>query len=136
MSSVNPSSAGEASFSPITESTKAVLTKLLGMDFSGSQELRKQVDELACRQIDKEGSLQLRVAPGAPAAQVEERVPVEAELEDSDGVLIHLQLHVVDGYLDELEVYREDMGLPIRELSPDDMTVLFLTPEGWEIDSR
>jgi hypothetical protein len=34
-------------------------------------------------------------------------VPVEADLEDDDGVTIHV-LHVLDGYLNELEVYRED----------------------------
>lgn len=36
--------------------------------------------------------------------------PVEAELGDLDVVLVHVLLHVVDGRLDELEIYREDSG--------------------------
>ena len=33
------------------------------------------------------------------------RIPVEAEVEDLDAVTIHLLVHVIDGYIDELEIY-------------------------------
>ncbi len=38
------------------------------------------------------------------------RIPVEASYPDADGVVVHVLLHVIDGRLDELEVYREDSG--------------------------
>jgi len=43
-----------------------------------------------------------------PPATVTRRVPVEAEAPDSDGVAIHVLLHVPNGYLSELEIFRED----------------------------
>jgi hypothetical protein len=41
---------------------------------------------------------------------VRRRIPVEASYPDADGVVVHVLLHVIDGRLDELEVYREDSG--------------------------
>lgn len=134
MSSPSPSSDAEAKFGPISPNTRAVLVKLLSTDFVGSPTLRKQLNDLLCRPIDKGGSLKLKVSSSVPKATVEERVPVEGEIEDVDGVMIHVSIHVVDGYLHELEVYREDPKPPIRGLVPEDMRVLFLTPQGWEID--
>lgn len=45
---------------------------------------------------------------------MEERIPVEAELPDNDGVSIHVLLHVVNGLLAELEIYKDDLS-PIQE---------------------
>ena len=45
------------------------------------------------------------------------RIAVEAEVEDLDGMKIVILLHVIDGYVDELEVFRADSGplqAPIR----------------------
>jgi hypothetical protein len=50
-------------------------------------------------------------------AKVSRRIPIEAEGKDIDGVKIHILLHVVDGFMDELEIFREDPE-PIRELPP------------------
>jgi len=48
-------------------------------------------------------------------AEVRRRIPIEAEAADVDGIIIHFLLHVVHGYMDELELYRED-GKSIREM--------------------
>ena len=48
-------------------------------------------------------------APLTPKAQVVRRVPVEAEVEDEDGVTVHVLLHVLEGALAELEVFHEDL---------------------------
>jgi len=45
-------------------------------------------------------------------AKVKRRIPAEAEFRDTDGVLIHILLHVIDGKVNELEIYKED-GSPI-----------------------
>jgi hypothetical protein len=58
----------------------------------------------------------LRFAPprgDAPRAPVALRIPVEGMAADADGVAIAVLLHVVDGWVTELEVYRVD-GKQIR----------------------
>jgi hypothetical protein len=63
-----------------------------------------------------------RVVP----AVVERRIPVEAELKDADGVTIHVLLHVLDGLLNELEVYRDDSGPIQRQISPEELDLIVL----------
>jgi hypothetical protein len=53
-------------------------------------------------------------------------VPVEAELVDEDGVIVHVLLHVVDGFLNELEVYREDSAPVRRVIRPEELRLLVL----------
>ncbi len=77
------------------------------------------------RQIDDNGSLEFARSEQTPA-EVVRRIPVEAELDDSDGVTIHLLLHVVDGLVKELEVYRDDSGPVQRTLTPQDLRLMVL----------
>lgn len=53
-----------------------------------------------------------------PLARVDQRIPVEAEAPDVDGVMIHFLLHVVGGVIKEVEVFREDSG-KIRRFPKD-----------------
>jgi hypothetical protein len=46
---------------------------------------------------------------------VKRRIPIEAEALDSDGVKIHILLHVVHGFMDEIEIFREDL-LMVKQL--------------------
>ncbi|MBB4226871.1 hypothetical protein GGD56_000691 [Rhizobium mongolense] len=78
--------------------------------------------------IDRQGSLQFRVV--GPAAPVETRVPTEAHYFDgpdrNGGPAVHLLIHVVEGKLHELEVYKDD-GTAITALPADmDLTKLHL----------
>ncbi|MFJ2370432.1 DUF6984 family protein [Microbacterium sp. NPDC087665] len=92
-----------------TPSKLRVVEDLVSQNFAGSAELAGQIEGLRVASIDSNGSLRLAVS-GGPPAQVRFRVPVEAEYDDRDGVVVHVLVHVVNGYLDELEVYREDGG--------------------------
>jgi hypothetical protein len=94
-----------------------VILALLKGDFPGRQALREQVAILCGRSIDPEGSLELKAS--GPKADVAHRVPVEAVMEDRDGVSIHILLHVRDGLLSELEIYKDTLGIPQRELDPE-----------------
>lgn len=100
--------AGPAMREP-TSSELRVIKEMVNQDFEGSVELAGQIEGLRVASIDSNGSLRLAVSGGRPA-QVRFRVPVEAEYDDHDGVVVHVLVHVVNGYLDELEVYREDGG--------------------------
>lgn len=75
------------------------------------------------RVVDQDGSVQLKVEGDHSQAEVESRVPVEGEVEDLDGMGIEVLLHVVNGYLHELEVYRRDGGVIERQPSAENMKV-------------
>jgi len=83
---------------------------LLSADFPGERELVDQARGALAETLDADGSIALRPAVDATAAQVVGRIPVEAEFEDLDGATVHVLLHVVRGFLNELEVYRDDLG--------------------------
>lgn len=84
-----------------------LLRRLLSGEFPGAAALRTQLANLFVEPIDAEGSLRLRPYGPTPAC-VSRRIPVEASYNDVDGVVVHLLIHVIDGVLDELEIYRED----------------------------
>jgi hypothetical protein len=64
---------------------------------------------VTAKQIDEDGSLALQCSSGRPAP-VECRVPTEGECADADGTAIHVLLHVVNGKINELEVFKDDLS--------------------------
>jgi hypothetical protein len=110
---------------PTLAETK-LLERLLREDFPGRKEITKQLEKCLVRTIDNEGSLELKPSEGAESAAVEKRIPVEAEGADTDGVHVHFLLHVVSGYVRELEVYKDDAS-PIKRMpKPADLQVVVL----------
>ena len=103
-----------------------MLEKFLNQEFPGGGDLRKQLAGVEVRGIDSDGSLELRPDPSAPRADVVRGIPIEAEVEDLDGVKIHILLHVLDGVMRELEVYREDPGRVQRGLDADELSLIIL----------
>lgn len=112
-------------FRPLSELELQLLAVLLGTDFSGRNALVEQVATASVRAIDRNGSLEFESSDKTPA-EVARRIPVEAELDDDDDVTIHVLLHVVDGFLKELEVYRDDSGHVQRVLAPGDLRLMIL----------
>jgi hypothetical protein len=111
---------------PLAAVERAVLLKLLSADFPGRDALREQADDALGRRIDADGSLEIQPNQEARPADAVRRIPVEAETEDLDGTLIHVLLHVVNGYMNELEVYREDSAKIDRPMSPEALRVIVL----------
>lgn len=87
-----------------------MVARLLSQDFPGRRELALQVEAAMVSRIDPEGSLRFRVT--GPEADVALRVPVEGRYTEGPGgtfgPAIEILLHVVDGRLHELEVYKTD----------------------------
>jgi len=103
---------------------REVMQRLLAADFPGREELAKQLAECRVRIIDDECSLEFELGAGAKPAMVRQRIPVEAEAVDEDGICVHILLHVVKGFAKELEVYK-DNGSPIKQMpSASDLKVL------------
>jgi Domain of unknown function (DUF6984) len=123
---MSPEPEPESAPRPLVAAERAVLLKLLSADFPGRDALREQAAEALGRRIDAEGSLALQPSQDAPAADVVRRIPVEAETEDRDAMPIHVLLHVVNGYMNELEVYREDSGKLDRPIDPEALRVIVL----------
>src|SRR5690348_3882025 len=93
----------EEGFREPTDGERKLLMRLLQADFPGRTELASLVESSLVKIIDEDGGLELR-AQREGKALVTKRVPVEAEASDSDGVTIHMLLHVVDGKPTELEI--------------------------------
>lgn len=92
----------------------AMLRALLAEEFPGNHGLRLQARHARVKRIDENGSLRIFVPDDVEDASVARRIPVEAELPDTDDVMIHVLLHVVDGKLHELEIYRDDSQRVLR----------------------
>ena len=101
----------EEELRPLADDERQVILRLLSEEFPGNRALAAQLSQAQARRVDTDGGLELAVT-GSPA-EVVRRIPVEAEVDDSDGTTIHVLLHVVNGFLNELEFFRED-GAPVQ----------------------
>jgi hypothetical protein len=118
----------ELNFREPTPTEKELLQRLLEADFEGKTELSSQLQRFRVRQIDTEGSLEIDPGTNVDKAPVKKRIPVEAEGADEDGTHVHVLLHVVNGVVKELEIYKDD-GSPIIQLpSSRDLKLLVLPP--------
>lgn len=87
---------------------KAILEFLLSKPFPGRERLRGQLDHVlvtgsSCRcGCDSIGLADDR---SLQPAEVSERVPTDAFGRDPDGTQVGVLLHVIDGYMTELEFY-------------------------------
>lgn len=103
-----------------TNRERELIEKLLSVDFPGRNDLRRQLDTAEVSDIDEVGSLRFLVS--APPATVASRVATEAYYYDIEAVdfdaAVHILLHVVEGKLHELEVYKDD-GSSIERLPKD-----------------
>lgn len=127
----------EQDYRPITNREKAILLRLLELNFRGRDAIREQVGGLLGKQIDNEGSLSLKVT-SKTRADIPGGIAVEARYSDSEAVdpwepHVNLLLHIADGQIKLLEVYKDD-GSPIRRMPDPEELQLFsqheIRPEG------
>jgi hypothetical protein len=103
------------------------IRKILAVDASLAP-LAEQLTGAEVARIDDYGSISIRPA-GARlenSAEPMRKVPAEAQSVDSDGVHVHFLLFVRDGWLCELQIYKDD-GSPLQTTpSISDLEVLLL----------
>ena len=106
---------------------RAILDRLLEVAFPGRDEIREQLESAQVWSLGMNGGL--AIAPTSPVvATVINRIPVEAEGVDDDLAPIHILLHVVDGRVSDLEIFREDGG-PVRKVPvPAELKVVPFSP--------
>lgn len=100
----------------------SLLKRILSVEFPGVMDLRQQLSfVIVSEECQDCPSIVLNVIhrDALTRAEVERTVPVEAEGRDTDGMKIHFLLYVSEGYLSEMEIYREDLDkiqkLPLIE---------------------
>jgi hypothetical protein len=111
---------------PLNSQEFGILNHLLSVNFPGRLMLKKQTESARvseecedCRTIK---IIVDRISNNV--ATVKRRIPIEADANDIDGVKIHYLLHVVNGFIDELEIFRED-SMPIKEFpEPSLLTII------------
>ncbi len=105
---------------------KKILDKLLERDFPGREEIKDQINNSKVRVIDEYGddwgSIEFKTN-SHKSAKVESRVPVQALVNDTDGILVEIFLHVVKGFIDELEIVKADNSPLKAKISPEKMKV-------------
>jgi hypothetical protein len=97
----------ETSFRQLDANEMELIEKLLSREFPGRDALRLQLSSVAGRQIDDNGSLELRPKEDNPA-ETELGCPTEGTCADIDGGLIAVLLHVKNGKMRLLEIFKED----------------------------
>lgn len=98
------------------------MTRLLEPDFPGRDQLLLQVPSVTACELDEDGGLALR-CQSVELAPVKQRVPTEGECVDVDGMTIHILLHVVNGLLHELEIYKDDSSRVLRPPAAESISV-------------
>jgi hypothetical protein len=95
----------------LADGERQLLELLLSRDFPGCKVL---LEQLRCLKVSGEctcgcPSIVFSIeSTQAGPAPVKRRIPVEASCQNSNGSETHVLLHVVGGWLEELEIYRDD----------------------------
>lgn len=123
---MNSQSTDDDAFKAMNRYQRTLVDRLFEQPFPGCAELVAQTRNCLVRSIDENGSLDFMVTV-SDRASVHSPVPVEAEVEDKDGVTIHMLLHVIDGIARGIEVYKEDGSSVIQFPQPAELR-LFSPP--------
>lgn len=110
----------------LTGQEKSILNKLLEKSFPGCDELKRQLalcKAVSTNDSDNYGSIYLKTDANE-RANVSTRVPVEGRVSDSDGGSIDILLHVIDGKLNELEIFRADGMLLKSSIDPSHIEII------------
>jgi hypothetical protein len=111
-------------FRALTDRERALLTKLLEVEFNGCAELRSQLTTVTAKQVDEDGTLELHCVSGPPAL-TKYRPVADGRCKDSDGADIWLTLHVDDaGFMWRLEIIKSGESAVLRPPSAADLAVL------------
>ncbi len=110
---------------PLSDEEQPLIGGLLAREFRGRDQLRRQVPSAHVVAEAVEGDPSIKMSPSRDpslAATVLARVPVEAMGRDATGNDVTVLLHVVGGFLAELEILGSD-GRPVMLPSPPSLVV-------------
>jgi hypothetical protein len=102
-----------------------ILNKMMSVDFIGKEIIIKQLNAsrvvnycpCGCKTVD------IKVDINLPQYKFDKRVPVELRTFSKSGVPIIASIHVINGYVEELEIYRADSEEIDEEIILDDAII-------------
>lgn len=102
-----------------------ILNKMMSVDFEGKEIILEQLRfarvisycPCGCKTID------IQIDKDVPKYQYEKRIPVELMILSKTGVPIIASIHIENGYIKELEVYRADSREINEEIILDNATI-------------
>lgn len=109
----------------LNELEKNILSCLLEKDFPGKDAIIKQLENVKVSEVadgDNYGSILLHTDAKEVAA-ARNTIPVEALVVDTDGIDVAILLHVVDGFVSELEFFKVDGSPMIESPNPQLMRI-------------
>jgi hypothetical protein len=111
-----------AAFRALTRTETAVLEKLLEHRFPGRDALYHQLAGLRAKEIDANGSLRFQVTantttPIRRSVVAEVRYP-DLDTKNESDPHVNILLHVLDGKLSIMEIYKDDGSTIMRRPDP------------------
>ena len=87
-----------------------ILNKMMSVDFEGKEIIINQLKNAkvisycpcGCKTVD------IQIEGNLPKYEFKKRIPVELMTHSKDNVPIIASIHVINGYINELEIYRAD----------------------------
>ena len=117
----------DQTFRPITNNEREILDKLLSINFLGRDELRTQLTRLEAAVLDANGSLRFKVSVGENSPTSRNPVVEIRYLDSGVGeklcAHVNILLHLKEGKLSMLEVYKDDSTKVTRKLLPDEFFI-------------
>jgi hypothetical protein len=118
----------EPEFRQLSDRERGLLEKLLEVSFPGRDELRTQLSSVTAKQIEEDGTLELRCDSGLPSPR-KQTLAWEGMWKDADGGDGTVMLHVgQNGFMNMLEIIKYGFTSIINPPCARDL--LFLPPEG------
>lgn len=113
----------ETEYRALSKLERKVIEKLLELNFAGRDELKRQIPDLLAKRIDDNGSLRLTVQScirskikGGPVAEA--RYP-DTNTDATNRAQVNLLLHVKEGKLWMLEIYKDDSTPVLKQPNPN-----------------
>ena len=107
---------------------RELIERMLSEPFAGRDELLAQLSGAKAKTIDEDRCLSFQIT-STVRADLPIRVPVTARSADEDGMFLEINIHVVDGRLHELELWRGDLA-PVQRLPrASDLEDFWIDPE-------
>jgi hypothetical protein len=106
---------------PLSDADRELLRKLFKIDFAGRSELLQQIPTLLTKTIDENGSLLFQVpssilSPAKTGPVVEARY-ADANTGEDNPAHVNILLHVKDGKLSMLEIFKDDSSRILKKPS-------------------
>ncbi|WP_143748108.1 hypothetical protein [Burkholderia sp. JKS000303] len=121
-----------SSFRDLSDLEVAILNRMASCGVPNEETLMAQISTARARQIDGEGSIQLITSSDRKyndtTGPLITAVQADIDTVQNFGPYINFVLILKDGFIDELEIYKDDGGRIVFDFNPDDFSMTWGGP--------